>query len=470
MRIRGPVADLLSPASEAVPAMLERQWYTMRRLLMLVIVLGPGVLMGGAIVGQHGLVPALLFTVVWDLMFFGLLVTSRHPLVLRRPEPFIFVVGVVLATLVSFTPWLDESRLGQVQMTPVIPLLVASLSFARPSVICLLGAYVLPCALISEWAWTGQIDATAADRTMVGVALTIVGAVSCKLFRHLWFQWEESRRHLAASERIAHLGWMTAGIAHELKTPIAATDGALLSLGSLCEELAASIGHDDVNDDDLREIASEIDQSVKLGARAVTRAAKFVNAMRGQTRGLSDDLREPFCVAERMDAVQTMLAHRLKTTGVKLSCDIEPDLRLFGNPGTFDQVLTNLVSNAINAIDESKQGGVVTVRARRVDHSLRLEVQDDGPGVPAALRARIFDYMFTSRSQRGGTGLGLALCRDIIAGEFRGSVELVSDPSGGALFVCALHDANDSPSQPLATFVPSPALCLGAPPTCTTER
>jgi signal transduction histidine kinase len=401
----------------------------------------------------------LVFLAVFNGVWLLALAAGRHASTRRRPEAYLFGVSVVLVIMLCVTPWLSighHRHMEDVRVLYALPLAVSTFALWDPRITLLFGAIAVPASVLGEWWATGVMPADAVNHLLLGASLTAVGALSNAFTRRLWSRWVASREQLTASDRMVRMGKMTAGIAHELKTPLAATDGALLTLRRLEEELTQSIGHPQVSDDDLGEIVREMSAQLELANRANQRVAGFVGAIRQHTRSLVSQGHHRFSVREQVALVQVLFAHRLKLLGVGFEYEGDAGAPLFGDPGKFDQILTNLLGNALDAIGESGVGSRVVARAEQRPDGVTLQVMDDGPGVPPAIRDRIFDYLFTTRSAANGTGLGLAICRDIATGEFSGSLEF-AESGKGARFVLRLRDVAESARQvqPASAFVPA---------------
>lgn len=272
--------------------------------------------------------------------------------------------------------------------------------------------------------------------------------------RRRYVAMDAAKKGLAVADQMAQVGRMTAGIAHELKTPTAAAASSLTRASSLVSELAESIGHPDVNDEDLNEIAAELREVVDLGEASVGRTARFIQTIREHTQSLERAESVKFCASERLAFVDRLLRHRVKNTKVALTFDAAPDIELVGDPGKFEQIVTNLVQNAIDAITESGVGDRVSVQVNQRGDRVFVAVQDNGPGVPDELERRIFEPMFTTRRDGEGTGLGLAISRDLATSAFRGQLTLVRPSGGGARFVANLS-ASGAPARSTRAFKPT---------------
>jgi signal transduction histidine kinase len=255
------------------------------------------------------------------------------------------------------------------------------------------------------------------------LALGLVGAASSQVMRRRWLELERTKDQLVAAERMSTLGSMSARIAHELKTPIAAVQNAEASAREVLAELRASLGDARVTEADLHEIAAEIAEHIDRIGRSAGRAGRFIQSIRDHAVGaLSTDARD-FSVRDRVEAVLELLSFRLRRSPVTVNIDeVSPALRLTGIAEKFDQIATNLIGNALDACEESGIGSTVRVAAIREGDSVLFSVEDDGPGVADAVRDRLFSPMVTTRA--AGSGLGLAISRDIASASFGGTLAL----------------------------------------------
>lgn len=244
----------------------------------------------------------------------------------------------------------------------------------------------------------------------------------------------ENQNRLLASEKNASIGRLTASIAHEMNSPVAAARAALLELGKLITEYAKSIADPSVNDDDHREIAAEMHKAQQLAAGAAERAADFVRSIKNQTRDIGIRERVRFDAVASVREALLLLGHAARSAHCQVNLTTSADrVELEGPPGRLGQVVTNLLSNAIDAMD-SAQGGVIDVELREYAHSVTLRVSDRGPGVPDNIRSRIWEPLFTTKPFGHGTGLGLTIVKDIVSGDFAGTVAFAPRDGGGAVF------------------------------------
>ena len=245
---------------------------------------------------------------------------------------------------------------------------------------------------------------------------------------------QDNQKKLLMSEKLATLGWLTAGIAHEMNTPLAAVRMAIIELGKLTQEYAISLDDPGLTPEDYREITQEMRESLQLAQKAAEQAAGFVRSIKAQTRDLTPQERVQFDAAQVIGDGLLLLGHALRRG--KCVTNFEPAseaVHLYGSPGRLAQVVTNLVMNAIDASVE-KGAGTITLRLEATEKEITLRVSDEGSGIPPEILPKIFDPMFTTKPFGQGTGLGLTIVQQIVTGDFGGTLEVESQVGQGTTF------------------------------------
>jgi signal transduction histidine kinase len=244
----------------------------------------------------------------------------------------------------------------------------------------------------------------------------------------------EDQEKLLISEKMASLGRLTAGIAHEMNTPLAAVRGAMYKLAELTQEYRDSIGRPDVGADDHRTIAAEMQESIRLAESAAKVAANFVHSVKAQTRDLASHEHQLFNAVSVVQEALLLLSYALRHKNCVV--DFKPDvdiIEMYGSPSRLAQVVTNLVTNAIDAMTD-RGGGQISLRLVRDMTQVVMTVSDTGCGISPDVVTKIFDPMFTTKPFGQGTGLGLTLVHNIVTGEFGGRIDVTSQPGQGATF------------------------------------
>lgn len=248
-------------------------------------------------------------------------------------------------------------------------------------------------------------------------------------------QLQDSQTRMMEQERMAFLGQMMGGVAHNLKTPIMSISGCISAVEDLVEECASSLGDEEVTADDYREIYKEMGEWFQRIREATAYMSDIITAIKGQatTANLSEST--AFTIDELVGRSRLLMRHELQSGNCTLEVEGEEksrDIVLHGDINNLVQVLNNLLSNAIYAQKQSG-GGVITIGIKQDGDFLKIYVKDTGPGVKPQVKRRLFKEMITSKGTMG-TGLGLYISNTVVRGKFGGSMWAEDNPGGGAIF------------------------------------
>jgi len=236
----------------------------------------------------------------------------------------------------------------------------------------------------------------------------------------------ENQRKLVASEKMASLGRLTAGIAHELNTPLAAVRNSLELLKELIDEYDNSIDDPNVRSEDHKAIASDMRKLVLSSLVSAEKSSGFIRGIKGQTTNLASRPAAYFAAAPIVTDTLLLLNFALQRGGCELSTDIQKDVELYGDPHELGQIITNFVNNAIDACSPGAGKIIVRLKSEKTGGTV-LSVTDNGSGISGENLSRIFDPMFTTKAFGVGTGLGLTIVHELVE-KFRGHLDVVSEP------------------------------------------
>ena len=243
---------------------------------------------------------------------------------------------------------------------------------------------------------------------------------------------KEAQAQLIQSEKMAAFGQLGAGIAHEVKNPLAGIQG-MIQLTS--RSLSA--------DNPLHETFAILEKETKRCRAIIDSLLKFA-----RQENLAP---EPIALEDVVADTKAILHHELSLHRIALETAIPQNLPLIhGSANQIQQVLMNLILNAEQAMEPRGHGTVEVRAAQRDDRFIELFVKDDGPGIPQAVQARIFEPFFTTRAPGKGTGIGLAVTFGIMRAH-GGAIHVESEEGRGTTFilrfrVAGSHPATDAPS------------------------
>ena len=231
----------------------------------------------------------------------------------------------------------------------------------------------------------------------------------------------ELNAELIQSDKLAAIGKMAAGVAHEINNPLA----VILQKTGWMEDL--------LYDENFQNAKSleEYKESIKIIEEYVERARKVVHNMLGYARKMEPHL-EDVDVNGTINQTIDMLENYARTNSIDIQTELDPDLPIIaGNEAQLQQVFMNLISNAIDAIGKN---GLIKVKSSRTDSDIAVSIIDDGPGIPRDQQKKVFDPFFTTKEAGKGTGLGLWVIYEIIK-SMGGTITIKSEVEKGTTFV-----------------------------------
>ncbi len=249
---------------------------------------------------------------------------------------------------------------------------------------------------------------------------------------------KEAQRELIQSSRLASVGQLAAGIAHEINTPVQYIGTSLSFIGSSFDSLIKALEGKEI-ESQLKFLLDEIPMAIEESLDGVAQISRIVLSMK--------EFSHPGTTSKAM----TDLNRALKST-ISVSCnvwknvatvveDFDPELPMIPClAGELNQVFLNFIVNATHAIESSGKTlpGTITVSTRNLGTEVEIRVADSGTGVPESIRDRIFDPFFTTKGVGKGTGQGLAICRDVVVVKHGGSLGVEGEEGKGAIFVVRL--------------------------------
>lgn len=249
-----------------------------------------------------------------------------------------------------------------------------------------------------------------------------------------------AQRELVESEKLASLGRLVAGVAHELNTPL----GNALTVVSALEDRWGKLDrmltdNTPMRRSQLEELVKDTRRGQDILHRNVQKAADLVRDFKQVAIDQTSDTRRDFELAQVVEDVLVMVEPSFKHTPFRIVTDLQPDLRMSSYPGALGQVLTNLLMNTLVHAFEGEAQGEVRVSCHRLDEAtVELCVDDNGLGMDASIVRRIFDPFFTTKLGKGGSGLGMHIVHNIVTNVLGGQIEVISRPGEGTWMMMRL--------------------------------
>ena len=245
---------------------------------------------------------------------------------------------------------------------------------------------------------------------------------------------EKNQNTLMERERLASLGQMIGGIAHNLKTPIMSISGAADGLEDLITEYKKSIDDPEVTKEDHHAIADDMSSWISKIRTYDSYMSDVITAVKGQAVNMNDEKPILFTVKELLNRVNILMKHELKNALVTLNIDykVSENTQILGNINSLVQVINNLISNAIQAYN-GKPNQSIDLVVDSKDNKLLISVIDHGCGISKEVQDKLFSQMITTKGQKG-TGLGLFMSYSTIKGHFKGDMNFESEVGKGTRF------------------------------------
>lgn len=242
-------------------------------------------------------------------------------------------------------------------------------------------------------------------------------------------QLEMSQDELVRSAKLASLGMVVAGVAHELNTPLGA---AMLASNSLKDQLATlqQAFSDGLRRSDMSRFTETHAAGLTLLHDNLQRAARLIRQFKAVAADRATADRHQFILADVVGDVLALMQGELKHLRHRIEVRIAPEIRLDSYPGPLGQVVQNLVSNALCHGYTDGRAGCIRIEAHTDNDTVILSIIDDGVGVAPADQERIWDPFFTTQRNEGGTGLGLHLCHQMTVAVLGGTLGMPSPPDG----------------------------------------
>lgn len=247
-------------------------------------------------------------------------------------------------------------------------------------------------------------------------------------------QIEYNQDKLMEQERLASLGQLIGGIAHNLKTPIMSISGATRGLEDLIQEYNDSIGDLEVTNEDHHEIASEMNEWIKKIKTYTEYMSDIITTVKGQVVTLSNISSDSFTIEELLKSVDILMKHELKNALISLNIisDIPNNLSLNGNINSLVQVINNMISNSIQAYN-GKTNEKIDLILKEENNNLIISIKDYASGIPKEVQDKLFNEMVTTKG-KNGTGLGLFMSYSTIKANFNGDIIFESKENKGTIF------------------------------------
>ncbi|APA69201.1 ATP-binding protein [Janthinobacterium sp. 1_2014MBL_MicDiv] len=240
-----------------------------------------------------------------------------------------------------------------------------------------------------------------------------------------------TQEELVRRDKLAALGALVAGIAHELNTPIGNGLVVATTMAERTREIQASF-HDGLRRSELDAYLTQAGEADAIMLRNLQRAADLVSSFKQIAVDRASSQRRHFLLRQFIAELMLPMSTPLKAAGLSLKQDVPDGLAMDSYPGPLGQVLSNLLENCLRHAFEGRSGGSITLTARGSDdgQGITVSIADTGVGITADDLTHIYDPFFTTKLGSGGSGLGLHVAHNIVTGVLGGHIDASSSPAG----------------------------------------
>lgn len=266
---------------------------------------------------------------------------------------------------------------------------------------------------------------------------------------------EQTRDELIQSEKLAALGRLVAGVAHELNTPLGNGRIAITTLADKLSRFERGLG-EGLRRSELEAFIEGVRTSTDIAERNLLRAGRLIASFKQVAADRTVSRRRRFRLVEVVEEVVLTVSPSMKRRPIEIKVSVPEDIQLDSYPGELGQTLTNLIENCVAHAFVGRDSGSIEIAATAAPGRVTVTLCDDGLGMTAEVARRAFDPFFTTSLGSGGTGLGLFIAHNAVVNVLGGSIQLRSRPGEGTCFELRLPlVAPQAEGDPVASCAPA---------------
>ncbi|RPJ77634.1 MAG: PAS domain-containing sensor histidine kinase, partial [Deltaproteobacteria bacterium] len=245
---------------------------------------------------------------------------------------------------------------------------------------------------------------------------------------------KRTQQHLVESEKMASLGGLVAGVAHEINTPVGVGVTASSFLEDKTKVFSEKVKNGDLKRSDLEKYLGVATEASSIIHKNLNRAADLIRSFKQVAVDQSGEVKRLFKLKQYTDELFISLRPKMKRTSHKVLIHCPDDLSIDSFPGVFSQIITNFVFNSLTHGFEEKEEGLITLDIWEEEGDLFIIYKDNGKGMEEITLKKIFDPFFTTKRGQGGTGLGMHIVYNLVTITLGGQITCQSSPGNGTQF------------------------------------
>lgn len=245
---------------------------------------------------------------------------------------------------------------------------------------------------------------------------------------------ERARDQLVQSEKMAALGELVAGVAHEINTPVGVGVTAASFIEAKTKEFKKIYSSGELKKSDLEKYLQTVEEVSNSILINMERAAELISSFKQVAVDQSSESMRRFNLKEYINEILLSLRPGYKKTSHKIKVVCDGDIELNSFPGAFSQILNNMIMNSLIHGFETKKNGIIEINITRQEKDILFIYKDNGKGMNEEQKEKTFDPFYTTMRGKGGTGLGMSIVFNLITQTLKGSIECESSPGNGVVF------------------------------------
>lgn len=248
------------------------------------------------------------------------------------------------------------------------------------------------------------------------------------------FRLQRAQNELVESEKMASLGGLVAGVAHEINTPIGVSATAVSHLRESADQLNSKFLSGQIKKTDFESFLIGATESVRILESNLRRAADLVHSFKQVSMDQGNEETRTISLLDHIDDVLVSLHQRTRNTQIAIEVSGDRSIEITTIPGAISQVITNLILNSIIHAYDLEQAGKVRIHAETDGETVKLDYADDGKGMDDGVRAKVFEPFYTTNRGTGGAGLGMHIVFNRVTQVLQGKIECKSTLGKGTVF------------------------------------
>lgn len=243
---------------------------------------------------------------------------------------------------------------------------------------------------------------------------------------------------IVESEKLASLGGIVAGVAHELNTPIGNILMMSSSLNDRVEKLLAAIEQGTLTRSMVTSALAGCDEASKLIVRSAGRASELIESFKSVAVDQASQRRRVFDLRALLGDIINTVAIATRQAHITLDLRVPSGIEMNSLPGDMEQIFNNFIMNSLHHGFEGRDSGCISIDAQEIGNMVEIVYQDDGCGIPIELHKKVFEPFYTTKLGQGGSGLGMFIVHNLVHASLKGEIKLESDSGRGVRFTLTI--------------------------------